>query len=80
MHQTFLCSELRRVAEAIDAEISSIIAKEYARAIAILKGQKSIIEKGAALLLEKEKIEGPELKALGAGIMQGPEASAAEKL
>ena len=51
-------------AEAIDAEISTIIAREYARAIEILKSKIGILEKGAALLLEKEKIEGPELKAL----------------
>lgn len=56
-------------AEAIDEEISTIITKEYARAVEILKSKKSILEKGAELLLEKEKIEGPELKALGAGIM-----------
>ena len=51
-------------AEAIDSEISSIIAAEYARAVEILKSKRSILEKGAQLLLEKEKIEGPELKAL----------------
>jgi hypothetical protein len=38
--------------------------KEYAKAIEILKNRKSILEKGAELLLEKVKIEGPELKAL----------------
>jgi cell division protease FtsH len=51
-------------AEAIDQEISAIIAREYARAIEILKSKRSLLEKGAALLLEKEKIDGPELKAL----------------
>lgn len=55
-------------AEAIDAEISAIIAKEYSKAIEILKSRKSLLEKGAQLLLEKEKIEGPELKELAAGI------------
>jgi cell division protease FtsH len=55
-------------AEAIDEEISTIIAKEYARAADILRSRKNILEKGAELLLEKEKIEGPELKALVAGI------------
>jgi cell division protease FtsH len=51
-------------AEAIDAEIGTIITKEYARAVEILQNKKGILEKGAALLLEKEKIEGAELKAL----------------
>ena len=51
-------------AEAIDGEISAIIAREYARAVEILKSKKSILVKGAELLLEKEKMEGPELKAL----------------
>jgi len=51
-------------AEAIDEEISAIITREYARAVEILKSRKDALEKGAELLLEKEKIEGPELKAL----------------
>ena len=51
-------------AELIDAEIREIIGKEYARALKIIKSNKDVIEKGAALLLEKEKIEGDELKAL----------------
>ena len=51
-------------AESIDREISAIINREYARAMEILKSRKGILEKGAALLLEKEKIEGPELQAL----------------
>jgi cell division protease FtsH len=56
-------------AEAIDQEISAMISKEYARAIEILKSKRSILEKGAKLLLEQEKIEGPELKALRAAII-----------
>ena len=51
-------------AESIDREIGAIINREYARAMEILKSRKGILEKGAALLLEKEKIEGPELQAL----------------
>jgi len=54
-------------AEAIDEEISAIITREYARAVEILKSRKSVLERGAQLLLEKEKIEGPELKALCTG-------------
>jgi ATP-dependent Zn protease len=37
---------------------------EYAKALEILKTKKDILQKGAELLLEKEKIEGTELKAL----------------
>ena len=51
-------------AQAIDEEIGAIIANEYARALEILRSRRSNLEKGAQLLLEKEKLEGPELKAL----------------
>ena len=54
-------------AEAIDEEIKSIISTEYAKALEILKSKKDILQKGAELLLEKEKIEGAELKALMEG-------------
>jgi len=51
-------------AEAIDEEIKTIISTEYAKALEILKSKKDILQKGAELLLEKEKIEGAELKAM----------------
>jgi len=51
-------------AEAIDEEIKTIISTEYAKALEILRSKKDILQKGAELLLEKEKIEGTELKAL----------------
>ncbi|HVO66653.1 MAG TPA: ATP-dependent zinc metalloprotease FtsH [Syntrophales bacterium] len=51
-------------AEAIDEEIKTIISTEYAKALEILKSKKDILQKGAELLLEKEKIEGAEIKAL----------------
>jgi cell division protease FtsH len=51
-------------AEAIDNEIKSVISTEYARALDILRNKKDILQKGARLLLDKEKIEGAELKAL----------------
>ena len=51
-------------AEAIDDEIKAVISKEYDRAVDILRKNKGILEKGAQLLLEKEKIDGAELKAL----------------
>ncbi|MDD5168210.1 MAG: ATP-dependent zinc metalloprotease FtsH [Syntrophales bacterium] len=51
-------------AEAIDAEIREIIDKEYETAISILKEKKEILSRGARLLLEKEKIDGEEIRAL----------------
>ena len=51
-------------AEMIDQEIREIISSEYTRALDILKAKKDILEKGAQLLLEKEKIDGEEIKAL----------------
>jgi cell division protease FtsH len=54
-------------AETIDEEIKTIISMEYAKALEILKTKKDILQIGAELLLEKEKIEGTELKALMEG-------------
>jgi cell division protease FtsH len=51
-------------AEVIDEEIKTIISAEYAKALEILRSKKDILQKGAELLLEKEKIDGTELKAL----------------
>ncbi|MGZ3578437.1 MAG: cell division protein FtsH, partial [Syntrophales bacterium] len=51
-------------AEAIDEEIRTMISMEYAKALEILKSKKDILQKGAELLLQQEKIEGTELKAL----------------
>jgi cell division protease FtsH len=51
-------------AEMIDLEIRSIIAGEYERAMEILNAKKDALEKGAQLLLEKEKIDGEEIRAL----------------
>jgi len=50
-----------------DSEIKEIISEQYARALEILREKKGILEKGAHLLLEKEKIEGDEIKALMEG-------------
>jgi len=50
--------------ELIDHEIKEIIDEQYARALEILQKKQKILEKGADLLLEKEKIEGSALKAL----------------
>jgi cell division protease FtsH len=60
-------------AEIIDREIRVIIDGEYGKAKSILSGKKDVLEKGATLLLQKEKIEGTELMAL----MEGKAAPAA---
>jgi cell division protease FtsH len=54
-------------AETIDREIKSIIDEEYRTALAILREKKAVLIKGAKLLLEKEKIDGEDLKALLSG-------------
>ena len=51
-------------AEVIDEEIKTIISTEYVKALEILGSRKDILQKGAELLLEKEKIAGTELKTL----------------
>jgi len=51
-------------AELIDTEIKKIIEHEYEKARAILKEKQDILDKGASILLEKEKIDAEEIKAL----------------
>jgi cell division protease FtsH len=51
-------------AELIDSGVKDIVKQQYARALEILQQRRDVLNKGAELLLEKEKIEGPELKAL----------------
>lgn len=51
-------------AELIDHEVGNIINEQYEKALEILKGQKDVLAKGAKILLDKEKIEGGELKTL----------------
>ncbi|MBT8365494.1 MAG: ATP-dependent zinc metalloprotease FtsH [Deltaproteobacteria bacterium] len=51
-------------AELIDGEVSEIINQQYSRAMGILREKREILDKGAKILLEKEKIEKEELKAL----------------
>jgi len=60
-------------AEAIDREINAIISAQYDRALDILRGKRGILEKSVGILLEKETIEGGELKALIAEVA-GPAA------
>jgi cell division protease FtsH len=51
-------------AERIDQEIRQIINNQYAVAVKILSGCRDALEKGAALLLEKESIEGHDIRTL----------------
>jgi len=51
-------------AEMIDKEIKDIISVQYKRALDILGEKKESMDKAAEVLLEKEKIDGEELKAL----------------
>ncbi len=51
-------------AELIDNEVRAILAREYERASSILAEQRDVLEKGAELLMEREKIDGEELRAL----------------
>jgi cell division protease FtsH len=50
--------------QAIDGEIQQIISSQYKVAMDILKEKKGILVNGARLLLEKEKIDGGEIRAL----------------
>ncbi len=51
-------------AEIIDQEIRESIRREYERALALLREKKEILIRGARLLLEKEKLDGDEIRAL----------------
>lgn len=51
-------------AEIIDREIRESIRREYERALAILREKKEILIRGARLLLEKEKLDGEEIRSL----------------
>jgi cell division protease FtsH len=58
-------------AELIDREVGEIIREQYDKAVGILKEKKDYLLKGAALLLEKEKIEGEELKNIMENVPEG---------
>ena len=51
-------------AELFDHEIGDIISEQYEKALEILKSKRDILDKGAEMLLDKEKIEGEVLKTL----------------
>jgi len=54
-------------AQAIDQEVARIIAQQYQVALAILQEKRNVLEQGAHVLLDKEKIDHDEILAL----MQG---------
>ncbi|OGP62674.1 MAG: cell division protein FtsH, partial [Deltaproteobacteria bacterium RBG_13_49_15] len=51
-------------AELIDSEIKEIIRTQYEKALGILNDKREILDKGAALLLEKEKMDADEIRTL----------------
>jgi cell division protease FtsH len=65
-------------AEMIDKEIKELISVQYKRALDILREMKDVMDKGAKVLLEKEKIDGDELKAL-VGLPAAPSPRKEEK-
>ncbi len=62
-------------AEAIDKEVSTIIGTQYRRALDILKAKRAALETSVVVLLEKETIEGEELKALMENVSAAPAAA-----
>jgi cell division protease FtsH len=58
-------------AGAIDREVNSIISAQYERALSILKGRRPVLESAVTVLLEKETIDGDELKALVQTVSSG---------
>jgi cell division protease FtsH len=64
-------------AEVIDKEVNAIISAQYDRALDILRDKRGVLEKSVAVLLEKETIEGEELKALIAEVRGGEAAGRA---
>lgn len=57
-----------QTAESIDEEITRIIEETYQQARSILRGRKETLDRLARILLEKESIEGDELKDFIAGV------------
>ncbi|MFP4032273.1 MAG: cell division protein FtsH, partial [Desulfococcaceae bacterium] len=63
-------------AREIDAEVQEIIEAEYRRAVQILEDNRAVLDRGAAALLEKEKLEGEDMERLKRQvIVQKPEAA-----
>ncbi len=64
--------------EIIDREIRDLIGREYERGKTILREKKEVLIRGARLLLEKEKIDGEEIRNLMAASPTLPGAEPAE--
>jgi cell division protease FtsH len=58
-------------AELIDKEVNTIIGEQYQRSLNILKEKREVLEKSVTVLLEKETIEGDELKSLMSEVAGG---------
>ncbi len=56
-----------KTADEIDREVKELVDESYAKACEILKENEEILHRGAALLIEKEKITGAEFTALFEG-------------
>jgi cell division protease FtsH len=54
-------------AREIDCAVRELVEGAYQKALAILRGRREVLEKGAALLLEHETLSEAELKALAGG-------------
>jgi cell division protease FtsH len=63
-------------AREIDCAIREIVAGAFAQAVETLTGHRALLEKGAAMLLEKETLTESELTALVAGAPAAPKAAA----
>ena len=67
-------------AVAIDREVRSLVDRAHERALAILKGNRGLLEDIAAKILEKEVIEGDELKHLLSSSVMPEDASFSEPM
>jgi cell division protease FtsH len=65
-------------AVAIDREVRSLVDRAHERALAILRGNRGLLEDIAAKILEKEVIEGDELKQLLSSSVMPEDAAFAE--
>jgi cell division protease FtsH len=66
--------------EIIDQEIRENIRHQYDRALSILRDKKDVLIRGARLLLEKEKIDGEEIRSLLAASPTLPATESIEKV
>ncbi len=66
-------------AELIDNEVRQIIQGQFDVALGIIEKNKAVLDKGAKILLEKEKIEGDEIKALLVDAKAGTDQDLSEK-